>query len=207
MQKICIDWFFALLLYRKWWPFHVQELCLNVKGLLLFWTRKIYKNESRTWYFITDQFAGLDFPDGGEQGANLFLAHPLRQIVDDEVSFALAYLHVRLCAVPLRGHIILNSDCVYVWERGRGRLKQAANGHLLWQANCCFAWRAPSNPLVRSGWKLGMKIVAFVTALETVKITRWQRGEESSRERGNMSNERKERKGMENAKMSGAIGL
>jgi hypothetical protein len=43
----------------------------------------------KTCDFVADEFATLDFANGGEQGANLFLGHRLWQVINNQVSLAL----------------------------------------------------------------------------------------------------------------------
>lgn len=42
----------------------------------------------RTRYLVSDELAGFDLSDAPEQAFKLFLGHVLRQIVDDQVGFA-----------------------------------------------------------------------------------------------------------------------
>jgi len=42
-----------------------------------------------TGHFVPNEFTGLHFSNGGEEGANLLLRHRLRQIIDNQISFAL----------------------------------------------------------------------------------------------------------------------
>lgn len=48
-------------------------------------------NPIKTWVtcdLVSDQFAGLDFSDAAKEALELLLGHVLRQVVDDQVSFA-----------------------------------------------------------------------------------------------------------------------
>lgn len=44
--------------------------------------------KSSTCYLVSDQLAGLDLSNAAKQTFELFLGHVLRQIVDDQVGFA-----------------------------------------------------------------------------------------------------------------------
>lgn len=56
-----------------------------------------------TSHFVSDEFAGLDFADGGKEGPDLLLSHGLGQVVDDEIRLTVLR-SLRRVGRPRRSH-------------------------------------------------------------------------------------------------------